>query len=150
MDPAGCVRLIPGTAGPCRQEKVVHWPRVPREGAHGLRPATLRQGFSFLTREMPAKLHQRYSHRRREALAGYGPRRGYAARGSGVGSARLPGFWGRCGFASLPPHFPRAKPPRAFLYGLFPCRKMLVSLIFHSLVRKKEKLSREGSAGWDF
>lgn len=23
-------------------------------------------------------------------------------------------------------------------------------LIFHSLIRKKERLSREGSAGWDF
>lgn len=27
---------------------------------------------------------------------------------------------------------------------------MLFSFIFHNLVRKKEKLSREGSRGWDF
>lgn len=88
--------------------------------------------------------------RGREAFAGHGPRRGYAARGSGGGSLRLCRFWGRCRFASLPPNFPRAKPLPAFLYGLCPCRKKLVSLIFQSLVRKKEKLSREGSAGWDF
>lgn len=42
------------------------------------------------------------------------------------------------------------KPLSAFLYELFPYRKRLVSLIFHSLVRKKEKLSREGSTGWGF
>lgn len=48
--------------------------------------------FSFLTCEMPAKLDRLYPHRRREAFAGYGLRRGDAARGSGVSSVWLCGF----------------------------------------------------------
>lgn len=79
---------------------MVCWPRVP--GAHGLGPATLRHGFSFLTYEMPARVDQLYSQRRREALAGYGPRRGSAARGSGGGSLWCAGFGEDAGLLVYP------------------------------------------------
>lgn len=118
------------------------------EGAQGFGRATLRHGFSFLTCKTGlALLDQLYSHRRWEVFAGYSPRRGYTARGSGGSSVWPCGFEGRRGFAPLPPNFPQTK---LLLYGKSLHRKTLVSFIFHSLVRKKEKLSREGSRGWDF
>lgn len=67
MDVTGGVRLVPGTAASCGQ---VLWPRVPRQGAHGLGPATLRPGLSFLTCETCTKSGRCYFHGFWEAFAG--------------------------------------------------------------------------------
>lgn len=124
--------------------------RVPLEGAHSS-VQQLSVGISFLTCETPIKLYHLYSLWLREAFAGYIPRKGYAVRGSSDNSVWSCEFWGRLWFcSSTPPNFLHAKPFRALLHGLFPYRKIFVSLIFHRLVRKKEKLSREGSTGWNF